>query len=241
MEMKGKKAIVFGGTSGIGLATTIALHEAGAKVIVVGMSEHKEVLELPNCITRKTCDVRDTSSVEALFHECGAQDIIVSTATGGKRALGKFAEMDMLGYQASFDKLWGYANVVRYGLGCLSEYGAIVLVSGSPARKCNVGQVALTSVGGAVEAFAKGIAKEIKPKRINVMCPGIIDTPIVKLDKHKREEYYATHTENNLIPRSGTPEECAQGIMFLLANDFVTGTVLDVDGGAILSSVRVFK
>ncbi len=235
MEMKGKKAIVFGGTSGIGLATVIALHEAGAKVIVVGMSANKDIPELPNVIIRKTCDVRDTTSVEALFQECGQLDIIVSTATGGQRVLGSFAQMNMQGYRASFDKLWGYANVVRYGLNCLTEHGRIVIVSGSPARKCNSGQVALSSVGAAVEAFAKGIAKEIKPKRINVICPGVIDTPIVKIDKHKREEYFSSRTENNLISRVGTPEECSQGIMFLLENDFVTGTVLDVDGGAILS------
>ena len=52
--------------------------------------------------------------------------------------------MEMDGYKASFDKLWGYANVVRYGAEHMSENGS---VSGAPAHKCNSGQVALSSVG----------------------------------------------------------------------------------------------
>ena len=61
--------------------------------------------------------------------------------------------MELEGYRNSFKKLWGYTNTVRFGLNQLSKDGCIVLVSGSPARKCKPGQIALASVGGAVEAF----------------------------------------------------------------------------------------
>ncbi|MGB1008990.1 MAG: SDR family oxidoreductase [Thiolinea sp.] len=234
MEINGKKAIVFGGTSGIGLATTMRLAVAGAEVIAVSRNPDKAG-DLPEGVTPVACDVRDQDALTALFAEHAPFDILVSAATGGSRALGPFAEMDMSGYQASFDKLWGYANVVRFGLEHLSERGAIVLVSGSPARKCNPGQIALSSVGGAVEALVRGVAKEIKPKRINVMSPGLIDTPMVALQGDEREAHYQRLTGNNLIPRAGTADECAHGIMFLLENDFVTGTTLDVDGGILLS------
>ncbi|MGB0845655.1 MAG: SDR family oxidoreductase [Thiolinea sp.] len=234
MEINGKKAIVFGGTSGIGLATTMSLAAAGAEVIAVSRNPDKAG-DLPEGVTAVACDVRDQDTLTALFAEHAPFDILVSAATGGSRALGPFAEMDMSGYQASFDKLWGYANVVRFGLEHLSERGAIVLVSGSPARKCNPGQIALSSVGGAVEALVRGVAKEIKPKRINVMSPGLIDTPMVALQGDEREAHYQRLTGNNLIPRAGTADECAHGIMFLLENDFVTGTTLDVDGGILLS------
>ncbi|MGB1256851.1 MAG: SDR family oxidoreductase, partial [Thiolinea sp.] len=223
-----------GGTSGIGLATTMSLAAAGAEVIAVSRNPDKAG-DLPEGVTAVACDVRDQDALTALFAEHAPFDILVSAATGGSRALGPFAEMDMSGYQASFDKLWGYANVVRFGLEHLSERGAIVLVSGSPARKCNPGQIALSSVGGAVEALVRGVAKEIKPKRINVMSPGLIDTPMVALQGDEREAHYQRLTGNNLIPRAGTADECAHGIMFLLENDFVTGTTLDVDGGILLS------
>ena len=125
--------------------------------------------------------------------------------------------------------------MVRFGLENLNDTGCVVLVSGSPARRCGPGQVALSSVGGAVEAFSRAVAKEIVPKRINVMSPGLIDTPMVPLEGQERDAHYDRLTGGNLIARAGTSHECAQGILFLIQNDFVTGTTLDVDGGILLS------
>ncbi len=234
MDIKGKKALVFGGTSGIGLSTTQQLVDLGATVVAMGRDESK-ASELPSGATFRQCDVRNRDELTALFSEQGPFDILVSAATGGSRAIGKFAEMDLDGYMGSFDKLWGYANVVRLGLEHLTDNGSIVLVSGSPARRCGPGQVALSSVGGAVEALSRAVAKEISPKRINVMSPGLIDTPMVPLQGDERDAHYKRLTGNNLIARAGTPDECAQGIIFLIQNDFVTGTTLDVDGGILLS------
>lgn len=235
MDIKGKKALVFGGTSGIGLAAVQQLSDLGAEVIAIGRNPEK-ITELPANTTAKSCDVLDRNALQTLFEESGPFDILISAATGGSRAVGPFAEMDMDGYQASFAKLWGYANVVRFGLAHLADSGAIVLVSGTPARHCNPGQIAISSVGGAVEAFARGIAKEIKPKRINVVSPGLIDTPMVSLEGEEREAHYQKLTAKNLIPRAGKSEEVAQGIIFAIQNDFVTGTTIDVDGGLLLSS-----
>jgi len=233
MEIKSKKAIVFGGTSGIGLAAVQQLSDLGAKVTAVGRTDKSD--DLPEGVKFIQCDVLDKEAVQTLFSEYGSFDILVSAATGGDRAVGPFAEMEMDGYQASFAKLWGYTNVVRYGLGNLSESGAIVLVSGSPARRCNPGQIALSSVGGAVEAFVRGVAKEIAPKRINTVSPGLIDTPMWGDESAERDAKYKALTENNLISRAGKSDEVAQGIIFALQNDFVTGTTIDVDGGILLS------
>ncbi len=234
MEFKSKKAIVFGGTSGIGLATVKQLVDLGADVIAVGRSK-VSLPELSDKVSFKQCDVLDKEALQALFAELGTIDILVSAATGGSRAVGPFAEMDMEGYQASFAKLWGYTNVVRYGLDHLSQSGAIVLVSGSPARRCNPGQIAISSVGGAVEAFVRGVAKEITPIRINAVSPGLIDTPMWPQEGDDRKTFSENSTANNLIPRIGTSEEVAQGIIFAIQNDFVTGTSIDVDGGILLS------
>jgi len=234
MDVKGKKAIVFGGTSGIGLATAKRLAAQGAEVIAISRDPSKAG-EVPAGITLKACDVLDRKAMAALFADCAPFDILVSAATGGSRAIGPFLDMDLDGYQASFDKLWGYANVVRYGTEHLSETGTIVLVSGAPARKCKPGQISLSSVGGAVEALVRAVAPEIAPKRINVVSPGTIDTPMVPVQGAEREKLYANMTANNLIPRAGTADEVAQGLMFVIENDFVTGTTIDVDGGWLLS------
>ena len=234
MDIDGKKAIVFGGTSGIGLSATEMLSDKGAHVIALSRNPEK-MQNVPKNVVTKKMNVLDRDALEQFFQEVGEYDILVNSATGGARAVGPFLSMDLDGYRSSFDKLWGYTNVVRYGTKFLRDNGNIVLVSGSPARKCRPGQIAISSVGGAVEAFARGIAPEIAPKRINIVSPGIIDTPMSPLQGKEREDYYKNTTNNNLIPRAGTPDEVATGIIFAIENEFITGTTIDIDGGWLIS------
>jgi len=233
MQISGKKALVFGGTSGIGLATTTQLAALGASVIAISRDPSKAG-KVPTGVTLEACDVRDRNAMESLFAKHAPFDILISAATGGDRALGPFLKMEMDGFAGSFDKLWGYANVVRYGAEHLTEQGSIVLVSGTPARKSKTGQIALSSVGGAVESFVRALAPEIAPKRINTVSPGTIDTPMSPLKGEERKAAYARLTEPHLIPRAGQPDEVAKAIVFMVENDFVTGTTIDVDGGWLL-------
>ncbi len=234
MDVSGKKAIVLGGTSGIGLATTHRLAEMGAEVVAVSRNPDKAG-QLPDGVTTEACDTLDGEAMAALFARCAPYDILVSSATGGDRAVGPFLSMDMDGFQGSFRKVWGYANTVRYGTEHLSEDGTIVLVSGTPARKIRPGMIAVGAAGAAVESLVRSVAPEITPRRINVVSPGVIDTPINPLQGEERAKAYAKTTEANLIPRAGTADEVAQAIIFLIGNDFVTGTTVDVDGGWLLS------
>lgn len=234
MDVAGKKAVVFGGTSGIGLAATRQLAAAGAAVVAVSRDPSKAG-ELPEGVTTAACDVLDRDGVAELLAAQGPYDILVSAATGGVRAVGPFVDMDPDGFRNSFDKLWGYAHIVRFGTEHLSDDGTIVLVSGAPARKIRPGQSAIGATGAAVESLVRSVAMEIAPKRINVVSPGIIDTPINPLEGEARQKSYADSTKDFLIPRAGTAEECAAAVLFLVQNEFVTGTTVDVDGGWLLS------
>ena len=237
MDPTGKRAVILGGTSGIGLATATALQQAGASVTVMSRSADntasaREVLGAEADVAQ--LDVLDREAMASTFAALAPFDILVNAATGGERATGPFLEMDLDGFQGSFRKLWGYVNSVRLGAPHMSELGCIVLVSGSPARKCPPGFSAISSVGNAVEGFCRAVATEIAPRRINVVSPGFIDTPMFPVQGEAREKFLAQATAGNVIKRPGTADEVAAGIMFTINNDFVTGTTVDVDGGALL-------
>ena len=89
MNINGKKAIVFGGTSGIGLSATNMLSEKGAIVIAVSRNPEK-LKNLPKNVTTKKLDITNKDSVEKFFQEMGEYDILVNSATGGARAVGPF-------------------------------------------------------------------------------------------------------------------------------------------------------
>ena len=228
-----KKAIVFGGTSGIGLEIAKLLQAAKAEVVTV--SRRGPISDENEGMQNEIADVQDRRALELLFEKHSGFDFLVNAATGGPRAIGPFLEMDLDGFQDSFAKLWGYVNSVRLGAPHITKDGAIVLLSGYPARKPRPGALAIGTVGNAVEGFIRLAAAEIKPLRINGVCPGLIDTPMFAMEGAARENHFSSTTKDHLIPRVGKPEEVATAAIFLLENTFVTGTIVDVDGGAILS------
>ncbi len=230
---KGKKIMVIGGTSGIGLAAARQLRDEGANVIAVSRRGEIDKKSKGNNAKIKTdsCDVLDRDGLKALFKKHGKLDHLVCAATGGPRARGPFVDMDLDDFQGSFAKLWGYSNTIHAAAKHMNKKGSIAIVSGSPARKCTAGMMAISTVGGAVEAFAKAMAKELAPVRVNIVSPGLIDTPMSPLKGKERKDFYKNATANNLVPRAGTSEEVGAGIVFALSNDFMTGSTIDVDGG----------
>ncbi len=237
MDLDGKRAIVLGGTSGIGLAVTRRLEGAGATVIAGSRSPSN--IDQASSVTGdgvsfRAIDVLDRAALTTLFEEQEGFDILVNAATGGERASGPFLQMDLDGFQGSFRKLWGYTNSVRLGTAHMAAEGAITLVSGYPARKANPGSSAISTVGNAVEGFVRAIAPEIAPRRINVVAPGLIDTPMFAVQGEARDQFLANATRNILIKRAGTADEVASAILLTLENDYMTGTTIDVDGGALL-------
>jgi NAD(P)-dependent dehydrogenase (short-subunit alcohol dehydrogenase family) len=149
-NFENRKAIVLGGSSGIGLAATEMLRDAGAEVIVGSRRECE--IDGVECVQ---VDVLDREALRTLFEKNHGFDYLVNAATGGPRAIGPLLEMDLDGFQNSFAKLWGYVNSVRLGIPHMSPRGAVVLVSGYPARKWRAGTIAIGSVGGAVDVTAR--------------------------------------------------------------------------------------
>ena len=171
-NLSGKKVVIIGGTAGIGLATAIAAAEQGAQVWAAGRSEAN--LEKARAASNgkfelRQADTHDAEALEAIFKEAGKIDHLVSAAVGGERTLKPFLEQTEEQIKAAYDKLWGYAKVVRVGAPYLADDGAITLVSGSPARKIKPGQSPLSCVGASVENLVRCLAVEMARVGVNVV------------------------------------------------------------------------
>lgn len=236
MDLAGKTAVVFGGTSGIGLSTVERLAAGGAKVTAVSRNPDKARGLVPDGVELAACDTTEADQVAALCAKIAPIDLLINCATGGKRAAGPFLEMDIAGYQGSFAKLWGYTNTVRFGGEHLSDNASIVLVTGTPAQRAKPGQTTLASVGGAIEAFVRALAPEIAPRRINAVSPGMTDTPMFGPEGEQRAAIMKSATANHVLKRAVDPGEVADAIVMVACNDMMTGGAINVDGGWILGS-----
>lgn len=235
MNLDGKTALVFGGTSGIGLTTVQRLVSLGAKVCAVSRNPERVRDALPAEVQLIAGDTRDGEAVAAICRQLAPIDFLINCATGGERALGPFVAMDMDGYKASFDKLWGYANSVRFGAEHLSPQGSVVLVTGSPAKRGKPGQAALSSVGGAIEALVRTLAVELAPRRINAVSPGVTDTPMFGAASEEKSAMLEQATAKHVLKRAIQPDEITDAIMLVATNEMMTGQTIDVDGGWLLS------
>jgi len=237
-SLSGKNVVIIGGTAGIGLATAQTASGMGANVWAAGRSKtHIENAKRSSngSFEIRQADTHDVASLEAIFKEVGVIDHLVSAAVGGERTLKPFLEQTEAQFKAAYDKLWGYAKVVRTGAPYLAEDGAITLVSGSPARKIRPAQSALSCVGASVENLVRCLAVEMAPVRVNAVSPGTVDTAMFDHFGDEREGKLKDMTSTHLIKRAGKPEELAEGIIFVMNNAFATGTTVDLDGGRILS------
>ena len=237
-SLEGKNVVIIGGTSGIGLAAAVLASEQGARVWAGGRTEAnlqkaREVADGRFEVVQ--VDTHDPDGLVALFKQVGKIDHLVSAAIGGERKLKPFLEQIGEQFRAAYDKLWGYATVVRVGAPFLAENGSITLVSGSPARKIKPGQSPLSCVSASVENLVRCLAVEMAPIRVKIVSPGTIATGMFDWMGEEKDAKLNAMTAGHLIKRPGESAEVAQGILFVMQNDYVTGTTVDVDGGRILS------
>ena len=136
----------------------------------------------------------------------------------------------------NFDvKLWGALRAIQQALPFLHEQGSITLTSGQLGRKLAAAQVIKTGINAATEALGKQLAKELAPRRVNVISPGVIDTPAYAgLAEDQRLAMYAKAGGALPVGRVGQAQEVAAGYLLVMENGFMTGAVVDIDGGGLL-------
>ena len=233
--LSGKNILIIGGSSGIGYATAVGALAQGAKVTIASRSEEKlraAKASLQGQVEARGLDVADTAAVKAFFNAAPAYDHIV--VSGAAFKFGTVREHDIDdAYAAMNVKFWGAYRVARFAK--LAPDGSMVFVSGFLSRRPKPNMVLVGAINAALETLTQGLALEMAPLRFNAVSPGIIDTPTRAAMPAEARKTLLENTAKALpVKRVGQAEDCAEQILVMLRNSFMTGSVVYVDGGGLL-------
>jgi NAD(P)-dependent dehydrogenase (short-subunit alcohol dehydrogenase family) len=231
MSFDGKRLVVVGGGSGIARRIAADAHAAGAEVTWAG--RNPAGLAEPGVRTA-FADLGDESSLKALAEEAGEVDFVVTLAAAP--ANGPVATLDRAAVTRAFDaKVVGPLLLAKHFAPRFREGGALVLFSGVAAWRPVPERVVMATTNGAVAFLAEALAVELAPIRVNAISPGIVDSGAWDRLGEAKAEFFRRTGETNPARRVGRPEDVSAATLHLLANPFVTGTVLHVDGGGRLA------
>ena len=233
--MKEKVAVV-GGSSGIGLAAARRLAAEGFGVVVSARTPERveaAVKTIGTGASGHVLDYANRDSIAAFFEAAGPFDHLVLTAAG-PAAWGAFGELKAETLEAAFrSKFWGYFHSLQAALPALRGDGSVTLVSGAAARAAFPGTAGLAAVNGAIERMGVTLARELAPRRVNVLSPGVVDTPAYDgMPAEQKTAMLQGSAARLPLRRYGQPGDIAEAVLFLVREPYITGAVLDVDGGA---------
>jgi 3-oxoacyl-[acyl-carrier protein] reductase len=245
--LAGRRALVTGGTRGIGRAIAIALARAGAAVTVTYAHSDADAADArhelgacgaPDAV--RQCDVRDSSAVVTLFaalKPAGGIDILVNNA-----AIARDAHLMLLSDEAWQDvlatNLTGPFLCMRPALrGMIAKrFGRIINVISPAGVAGKAGAANYAASKGGLLSMTKSLAREVASFGItvNALCPGVVETPLVAA---LPPQVRAAMVAEIPVGRTGRPEEIAAAAVFLAspAACYITGATLAVDGGLVMT------
>lgn len=228
--------VVTGGSRGIGRAAVELFSARGDRVYFLYEKNESAARKVESLTGAKAirCDVADTQAVKEAFE--GLPDVDILICNAGICHYGLLQSME----EAAWDRIFavnvkGIYNCVN---ACLpfflhKQKGSIVTVSSMWGRVGASCEAAYSATKGAVIALSKALAKELGPSgiRVNCVAPGVILTDMcAQVDP----EILSEMAQDTPVGRNGTPMDVAKAMMYLADAEFVTGNVLNVDGGYVI-------
>lgn len=235
-DLKDRKVVIVGASSGIGQEIAKLCVDDGAEVYLLSRSEDK-LLKVQKEIGRTSfvhpMDMLDEDSVTMTFKAIGNFDFMTITAVADETKLfSPIKSMTTEIAKRSMEKFWGTFNCCRAATNYISKDGAIVVTSSIAIFKPSKNASIMNAASAAVSAFAKSLALEIAPTRVSIVAPGVVGTGVWTDDEKENHKSWAAKTLP--VQHLGTPQELAQMYYSVLTNPYMTGSIITVDGGLAL-------
>jgi NAD(P)-dependent dehydrogenase (short-subunit alcohol dehydrogenase family) len=238
MTLERKRIVVFGGTSGIGLAVAKMATAEGASLVVASSSQRRIDHALENIgggVEGHIADAASEESVKSMFSTIGDFDHLVYTA-GDPVWQSALTDAAIADARVFFDvRFWGAFLAVKHASKYIREGGSVVLTSSTLPRRPGKGFAIGASISAAVEAFASAAAVELAPIRVNVVAPGIVRTALWdRLPDEQREALFASRGSVLPVGKVGEAADVAELYLALMRSGFTSGQTVVVDGGMTL-------
>jgi NAD(P)-dependent dehydrogenase (short-subunit alcohol dehydrogenase family) len=230
-----KHVVIVGGSSGMGLALGRQAAAAGARVTLSARDADKLAAAARQVAgaAAQVMDLRRTDTISAAIPGFGTVDHLVITA--GTYRPGPADKIDVEEWRGVLEeRIIGPLFLIKSLARQITT--SVVMFTGTASMRPTAGIAAAAAAIAGVENMVRCLALELSPVRINVVVPGMVDTPLLDSvlpadSKQKIMTDFAAHLPAKVV---GTPDDAAQAALFLMTNPFMSGSTVVLDGGGLL-------